>query len=321
MFSKPPSAGDVIGELWLGAAWGWPEFEWVLVNEIKGGVACAAHLMNFDSLQGRWANEAASAEGSIVIGDKRIAFTEAATPGEVPWSEHGVDIVLECSGKFRKAEDMRGFFERSVRKVIVAAPVKGGALNFVMGIITTIHDATNTQSLADRPDRDLRRARAAGLSLIPTTTGSATAIGLIYPELLGKLNGHVSIPIAVLIWLFVNWLVKPFGMAFLGWLSTTSSCSFCSRRLGQCPTYIDWAGVPGSEMELGVGLTRFASRRIFSPWSSRRPRDRRRRPLQSDETLFFRGVHRAGAGSGSSSCVARRRNAESGRQARFPRLR
>jgi glyceraldehyde 3-phosphate dehydrogenase len=147
-----------------------------------------------------------------------------------------VDIVLECSGKFRKPEDMKGFFERGVRKVIVAAPVKGDALNIVMGVndrlydpakhhlltnascttnclapvvkvihegigiengvITTIHDVTNTQSLVDKPDKDLRRARAAGLSLIPTTTGSATAIGLIYPELLGKLNGHaIRVPL------------------------------------------------------------------------------------------------------------------------------
>ena len=170
------------------------------------------------------------------MGDKRIQFSEASKPSEVPWSEHGVDIVLECSGKFRKPEDMKGFFERGVKKVIVAAPIKGDALNIVMGVndnlydpakhhlltnascttnclapvvkvihegigiengvITTIHDATNTQSLVDKPDKDLRRARAAGLSLIPTTTGSAIAIGLIYPELLGKLNGHaIRVPL------------------------------------------------------------------------------------------------------------------------------
>jgi glyceraldehyde 3-phosphate dehydrogenase len=203
---------------------------------MKGGAACAAHLMNFDSLQGRWGHEARAERDAIVVGDKKVQFSEASKPGEVPWSEHGVDIVLECSGKFRKPEDMKGFFERGVRKVIVAAPVKGDALNIVMGVndrlydpakhhlltnascttnclapvvkvihegigiengvITTIHDVTNTQSLVDKPDKDLRRARAAGLSLIPTTTGSATAIGLIYPELLGKLNGHaIRVPL------------------------------------------------------------------------------------------------------------------------------
>ena len=225
-----------IGRLTLRAAWDWPEFDWVLVNEIKGGPACAAHLMNFDSLQGRWNNEASSEEGAIIVGQKRVLFTEMADPGAVPWSEQGVDIVLECTGKLRKPEDMKPFFERGVKKVIVAAPVRGEALNIVMGVndylyqpakhnlltnascttnclapivkvihegigidngvITTIHDATNTQSLVDKPDKDLRRARAAGLSLIPTTTGSATAIGLIYPELLGKLNGHaIRVPL------------------------------------------------------------------------------------------------------------------------------
>ena len=225
-----------IGRLSLRAAWNWPEFEWALINEVKGGAECAAHLLNFDSLQGRWAQEAKATGARITFGAHNVAFTEAAKPGDVPWAEHGVDIVLECSGKFRKPEDLNVYFERGVKKVIVAAPVKGDALNIVMGVndhlydgakhrlltnascttnclapivkviheglgiengvITTIHDATNTQSIVDKPDKDLRRARAAGLSLIPTTTGSATAIGLIYPELLGKLNGHaVRVPL------------------------------------------------------------------------------------------------------------------------------
>jgi glyceraldehyde 3-phosphate dehydrogenase len=225
-----------MGRLVYRAAWDWPEFDWVLVNEVKGGAACAAHLLNFDSLQGRWAQEAQAEGDAIRVGGQRLAFTEAAKPGDVPWADHGVDLVLECSGKFRKPEELAVYFERGVKKAIVAAPVKGDALNIVMGVndhsynpashrlltaascttnclapivkviheslgidrgaITTIHDATNTQSIVDKPDKDLRRARAAGLSLIPTTTGSATAIGLIYPELLGKLNGHaVRVPL------------------------------------------------------------------------------------------------------------------------------
>ncbi len=225
-----------IGRLVYRAAWNWPEFEWVLINEIKGGAGCAAHLLNFDSTQGRWSQEATAESGVIRVGGQRIAFTEAATPGEVPWTDHGVDVVLECSGKFRTPSDLAVYFERGVKKVIVAAPVKGDAINLVLGVndhlydpskhrlitnascttnclapivkvihegigiergsITTIHDATNTQHVTDKPDKDLRRARAAGLSLIPTTTGSATAIGLIYPELLGKLNGHaVRVPL------------------------------------------------------------------------------------------------------------------------------
>jgi glyceraldehyde 3-phosphate dehydrogenase len=225
-----------IGRLVYRAAWNWPEFDWTLINEIKGGAACAAHLLNFDSLQGRWTQEAVAADDGIRVGNHRIAFTEHAKPGDVPWAEHGVEIVLECSGKFRTPAELQPYFDRGVKKVIVAAPVKGDAMNIVMGVnehiydpakhhlitnascttnclapivkviheglgiergaITTVHDATNTQSIVDRPDKDLRRARAAGLSLIPTTTGSATAIGMIYPELLGKLNGHaIRVPL------------------------------------------------------------------------------------------------------------------------------
>ena len=225
-----------MGRLVFRAAWDWPEFEWVLINEIKGGPECAAHLLNFDSLQGRWSQEAKAVDDGVEVGGRTIAFTDATSPGDVPWADYGVDVVLECSGKFRKPDELVVYFERGVKKVIVAAPVKGEAQNIVMGVndhvydpsrhrlltnascttnclapvvkvihegigiengvITTIHDATNTQSIVDKPDKDLRRARAAGLSLIPTTTGSATAIGMIYPELLGKLNGHaVRVPL------------------------------------------------------------------------------------------------------------------------------
>ncbi len=225
-----------IGHLVYRAAWNWPEFDWVLVNEVKGGAACAAHLLNFDSVQGRWAQEAVAEAGGFRVGAHTIAFTEHAKLGDVPWRDHGVDVVLECSGKLRTPAELEPFFGQGVTKVIVAAPVKGEALNIVLGVndhcydptqhrlitnascttnclapivkvihegigiergaITTVHDATNTQSIVDRPDKDLRRARAAGLSLIPTTTGSATAISLIYPELRGKLNGHaIRVPL------------------------------------------------------------------------------------------------------------------------------
>jgi len=226
-----------IGRLCYRVASEWPEFEWALINEVKGGAECAAHLLNFDSVQGRWTREAKAEEGAVCVGGTRIAFTAESQLAKVPWAEHGIDIVLECSGKFRKPEDFAPYFAAGVKKVIVAAPVKGdGALNLVLGVndhlydparhrlltnascttnclapivkvihegigiergvITTVHDATNTQSIVDKPDKDLRRARAAGLSLIPTTTGSATAIALIYPELLGKLNGHaIRVPL------------------------------------------------------------------------------------------------------------------------------
>ncbi len=147
-----------------------------------------------------------------------MSFGQAATPGDTPWADLGIDVVLESSGKFRTMEALAPYFAAGVRKVVVAAPVKDErALNIVVGVnddrydpethdvvtaascttnclapvvqvihegigiergsITTLHDATNTQTVVDAPLKDLRRARAAGLSLIPTTTGSATAIG------------------------------------------------------------------------------------------------------------------------------------------------
>ena len=229
-----------IGRLAFRAAHGRPEIEVVHVNEPRGGVAAAAHLLTFDSLHGRWPHEVrAEGHGFRVNGDNgpAIRFTEASSPGDVPWEETGARIVLESSGKFRTRALLEPYFSRGVEKVAVAAPVKEkDVLNVVMGVndhlyrpgeydivtaascttnclapvvkvihaglgirhgvITTIHDATNTQTLVDAPHKDLRRARAAGLSLIPTSTGSATAIGLIYPELNGKLNGlAVRVPL------------------------------------------------------------------------------------------------------------------------------
>jgi glyceraldehyde 3-phosphate dehydrogenase len=226
-----------MGRLALRAAWGWPELEFVHINEIKGGPEAAAHLLSFDSVHGRWKDGAVQAlADGISIDGKPLKLTEHAKPGDVPWRELGVDMVLECSGKFRTRAMLDPYFAAGVRKVIVAAPVKEDALNVVMGVndhlyrpeqhhlltaascttnclapvvkvvheaigiehgmITTIHDITNTQTVIDAPHKDLRRARANSLSLIPTTTGSATAIAMIYPELKGKLNGHaVRVPL------------------------------------------------------------------------------------------------------------------------------
>lgn len=227
-----------IGRLDLRAAWGWSEFEFVHINEVKGGIEASAHLLKFDSVHGKWNHDVSVQGDRIHIDDKSLSFSSFATPAEVPWDQYGVDIVLECSGKFITLEKLNTYFERGVKKVIVAAPVKeAGALNIVMGVndrlydpqihnvvtaascttnclapvvkvihehlgikhgmITTIHDNTNTQTLVDATHKDLRRARASSLSLIPTSTGSATAIGLIYPELNGKLNG-LAVRVALL---------------------------------------------------------------------------------------------------------------------------
>ncbi|MBD2137180.1 ArsJ-associated glyceraldehyde-3-phosphate dehydrogenase [Anabaena sp. FACHB-1237] len=225
-----------MGRLAVRAAWDWSEIEFVHINEVKGGTEAAAHLLKFDSVHGRWEKEVTSTENQIFIDSKSLTFSEYSQPGAVPWQNFDVDIVLECSGKFRTTSTLDPYFQKGVKKVIVAAPVKEGALNVVMGvndhlyepnkhhlltaascttnclapvvkviheglgikhgIITTIHDNTNTQTIVDAPHKDLRRARATSMSLIPTSTGSATAIGLIYPELNGKLNGlAVRVPL------------------------------------------------------------------------------------------------------------------------------
>ena len=203
----------------------------VHLNELKGGSAATAHLLEFDSIHGRWRTQISSTEDTIVIDGTEMGFSSGAKPGDIPWGDLGCDVVLECTGKFLKEEQLSAYFDQGVRRVIVAAPVKdGSALNVVVGVnehlyqpsehrlltaascttnclapvvkvihegfrirhgqITTIHDPTNTNVVVDAPHKDLRRARSAMLSLQPTTTGSATAIALIYPELKGKLDGH-----------------------------------------------------------------------------------------------------------------------------------
>lgn len=226
-----------MGRLALRAAWGWPDFEFVHINELKGDAATAAHLLTFDSVHGRWSEDVHGEGDTLTVQGTDIGYSAEAQPGDVAWGDLGVDVVLECSGRFRKPDVLDAYFRNGVRKVIVAAPVKSDdALNIVVGVndhlyeperhriltaascttnclapvvkvihegigikhgqITTLHDMTNTQTVVDAPHKDLRRARAGSVSLIPTTTGSATAIGLIFPELQGKLNGlAVRVPL------------------------------------------------------------------------------------------------------------------------------
>jgi glyceraldehyde 3-phosphate dehydrogenase len=202
------------------------------VNELKGGAETTAHLLEFDSIHGRWREQFGYEDQcALFVGNRRIGFSAEPSPRDVAWGDLGCEIVLECTGKFLRRPQLEDYFGRGVRRVIVAAPVKDpDALNVVVGVndnlydpgrhrlltaascttnclapvvkvvheaigirhgqITTIHDPTNTNTVVDAPHKDLRRARSAMLSLQPTTTGSATAIALIYPELAGRLNGH-----------------------------------------------------------------------------------------------------------------------------------
>jgi len=220
----------------LRAGWDCVELEFVHINDIAGDAACQAHLLEFDSVHGRWSHDIATTADSIIIDDREITYSGHTDPVDVDWAARGVDLVLECSGQFKTEAALQPYFDQGVKKLLVSAPVPDPALNIVMGIndnlydparhhivtaascttnclapvvkvmhegigirhgcMTTIHDITNTQTIVDKAHKDLRRARACGQSLIPTTTGSAKAITQIFPALKGKLNGlAVRVPL------------------------------------------------------------------------------------------------------------------------------
>ncbi|EKO3583015.1 ArsJ-associated glyceraldehyde-3-phosphate dehydrogenase [Vibrio metschnikovii] len=225
-----------IGRLALRAAYDWPELEFVQINDVAGDAATLAHLLEFDSVQGRWHHPVLADGDSIMIGQHKIQTSQQKAIDAVDWS--GCDVVIEATGKHRKTELLNLYLAQGVKRVVVSAPVKEpGVANIVVGVndhifnpdqhrivtaascttnciapivkviheklgieqssFTTIHDLTNTQTILDAPHKDLRRARACGMSLIPTTTGSATAIVEIFPDLKDKINGHaVRVPLA-----------------------------------------------------------------------------------------------------------------------------
>ncbi|MCA1803895.1 MAG: ArsJ-associated glyceraldehyde-3-phosphate dehydrogenase [Xanthomonadaceae bacterium] len=223
-----------MGRLGFRAGWDRDEYDIVRVNEIAGDAACMAHLLEFDSVHGRWARDIQAEDGALRVDDKVIAYSRERAPAAVDWQ--GIDLLIDCTGKFKTAQALQPYFDQGVKKVLVSAPVPDPALNVVYGInhdqydpathhivtaascttnclapvvkvmhegigirhgtMTTIHDITNTQTIIDAGHKDLRRARACGQSLIPTSTGSAKAITKIFPELTGKLNGlAVRVPL------------------------------------------------------------------------------------------------------------------------------
>ena len=184
------------------------------INDAIGDPAMHAHLLEFDSVHGRWPAVFEADDRSVSIDGLRIPVTSTRNLEELPLDR--VDVMIDCTGTFKTEAKLAPYFAAGVKKVVVSAPVKDGAtaascttnclapvvkvllegIGIKHGSITTIHDVTNTQTIVDRPAKDFRRARSALTNLIPTTTGSATAIALIYPELKGKLNGHaVRVPL------------------------------------------------------------------------------------------------------------------------------
>jgi glyceraldehyde 3-phosphate dehydrogenase len=218
-----------MGMLSLRAGWPLDDLEFVHINETHGDAACLAHLLQFDSVHGRWHHAVDHLENQLIINGWSVGVSAEGSPGGVDWGNYKIDLVLECTGRFKNAASLQPYFDQGVKKVIVSAPVPDPAINIVFGIndeayeperhriitaascttnclapvvkvmhegvgirhgtMTTIHDITNTQTIVDKGHKDLRRARACSQSLIPTTTGSAKAITRIFPELKGRLNG------------------------------------------------------------------------------------------------------------------------------------
>ena len=205
------------------------DIEFVAINDLTDN-ATLAHLLKYDSTYGRFNGTVESSEGSITVNGKEIAALSERDPAQLPWSDLGVDVVLESTGFFTKRDDAAKHLAAGAKKVIISAPATdpditvalgvnfdsdydasahniisnascttnclapfAKAINDAVGIdhglMTTIHAYTSDQSLQDMPHKDLRRARAAAINLIPTTTGAAKAVGLVMPEMAGKLNG------------------------------------------------------------------------------------------------------------------------------------
>jgi glyceraldehyde 3-phosphate dehydrogenase len=226
-----------IGRLVMRAALEHPEkqLEIVGVNDL-GPVATNAHLLKYDSIHGRFAGEVTSGDNWMDAGRGKIRVTAERDPAKLPWRELGVDVALECTGIFTKREAAAKHLEAGAKKVIISAPADGADLTVVMGVnheelnskhqvisngscttnclapvayvlhqgigiergfMTTVHSYTGDQSLQDTLHSDLRRARAAATSMIPTSTGAARAIGLVLPALKGKLDGTaIRVPTA-----------------------------------------------------------------------------------------------------------------------------
>ena len=207
---------------------GFENVEFVGINNL-GDARSAAHLLKYDSTHGRFAKSVDHDEKSLIVDGKKIPLSASKDPAQIPWKDWGCDVVLECTGAFKGKEDFVKHIHAGAKRVLVSAPADGADLTVVYGInhtsydpakhqvlsnascttnclapiakvmnetfgietgmVTTIHSYTNDQQVLDAVHKDLRRARAAGLSMIPTSTGAAKAVGLVMPELKGKIDG------------------------------------------------------------------------------------------------------------------------------------
>ncbi len=217
-----------IGRCVLRAGWKNPDLEFVGINDLTDA-ATLAHLLKYDSVHGTFNAKVKALDDAIVVGNKKIRVLSVRDPAELPWKKLRVDVVFECTGLFRDKAKAEAHRKAGAKKVIISAPAKGEDLTVVMGVnddkynpkkhhilsnascttnclapvakvlndtfgiekglMTPIHSYTNDQRILDLPHKDLRRARAAAESMIPTTTGAAKAVGLVLPELQGKLDG------------------------------------------------------------------------------------------------------------------------------------
>ncbi|HZT58383.1 MAG TPA: type I glyceraldehyde-3-phosphate dehydrogenase [Pyrinomonadaceae bacterium] len=223
-----------IGRNILRASLGDPEIEFVAVNDITD-TTTLAHLLKYDSVLGNLEHEIRAADDSIRVEASELRVFAEKDPAQIPWESVGAQVVIESTGRFTKAEDARKHLRGPVKKVIISAPAKNEDITIVLGVnesaydpaahniisnascttnclapvakvihenfgiksaqMTTIHSYTNDQQLLDLPHKDLRRARAAALSMIPTSTGAAKAVALVLPELKGKFDGiSVRVP-------------------------------------------------------------------------------------------------------------------------------
>lgn len=218
-----------IGRLFLRAALSNPAMEIVAINGVRDN-AMSAHLLKYDSLYGTLHNEVSTTENGILVDDNEIRTYNIRDSYEFPWGEVGADVILESTGKLRDREKLQYHLKSGAKKVVVSAPAKGEDITIVMGVneqqynpvehniisnascttnclapvakvvhenfgivkglMVTIHSYTNDQKILDANHKDLRRARAAAYSIIPTTTGAAKAVALVLPDLKGKLNGY-----------------------------------------------------------------------------------------------------------------------------------